>query len=182
MRIDSQLSFVPIGGNLSLIGAAGVSIPSTNTLDLLGQGVGTPPANIIGNAAVFGMDVGIGGNKPLIQVNIGITATTSTSATLNVAFQAAADQGISGSYQPSAWNTLIETGPISVSALTSGAILARFDFPPSFPAGLNPRYLRLLFQVPTGTSFTAGTISSAVVALVRDDYSEKFASRNYTVV
>ena len=43
MIVDNLLSFIPIGGNLSLVGGAGVAIPSTNTYDFLGLGVGVAP-------------------------------------------------------------------------------------------------------------------------------------------
>lgn len=181
MILDSQLAFVPVGGNLSMVAGAGVSIPSTNVIDLLGQGVGTAPANIIGNATVFGSDVGIGGLRPQVEVLIGTALTTGSSATLNVAFQAAVDTGSGGGYQPGTWETLVETGPIAAANLTAGQVLARFDFPPAFPAGLNPRYLRLLFQIPSGEDFTAGTVSSAIVTMVRDDQANKYAARNYAV-
>lgn len=181
MRIDAQLSFIPIGGNFSLVGGAGIPFASPGVIDLLGQGVGTPPANIIGNVATFGEDVGIGRYKPMVEAVIGTAFATSNSATLNVAFQAAADTGSSGNYQPSTWVTLVETGPIAASNLTAGQVLARFDFPPAFPANLSPRYLRLYFQIASGTNFTAGTISFAIVTTVRDDQANKFAAKNYSV-
>ena len=67
MRLDSQLSFIPLGAPVSLVQGTGVSIPSTNIIDLLGQGVGTAPQNIIGNATVFGADVGIGTWRPELE-------------------------------------------------------------------------------------------------------------------
>lgn len=181
MITDAQLSFVPVGGNLSLVAGAGVSIPSTNVIDLLGQGVGTAPQNIIGNATNFGADVGVGGITPQIDAIIGTACATGNGATLNVALQAAPDQGAGGNYQPGAWTTIVETGAIAVAKLTAGQIVARFDFMPAFPANLNPRYLRMLFQVPAATNFTAGTISSAIVTMVRDDQANKFATKNFTV-
>lgn len=181
MLIDALLSFVPPGSALSLVAAAGANIPSTNTIDLLGQGVGTAPANIIGNAATFGSDMGIGAEKPLIEVIIGTAATTGSAATLNVAFQAAPDSGSAGAFQPGTWQTLVETGPMTAAQLTAGQIVARFDYPPAFPANLQPRYLRLLFQTASGTTFTAGTISAGIVTMARDDQSNKFAAANYRV-
>lgn len=181
MLIDSQVSFIPPGSSLSLVTGPGGTVPSTNTIDLLGQGVGTAPANIIGNATVFGTDMGIGGVRPQLEVLIGTAFTTSDAATLNVAFQAAVDTGAGGGYQPGTWETLVETSFIAVAELTAGQILARFDFPPSFPANLSPRYLRLLFEVGTGTEFTAGTISAAIVTMVRDDQANKYAAKNFTV-
>lgn len=178
MILDSQWSFISPGSPLSLVAGAGISIPSTNTIDLLGQGVGTAPVNIIGNTSVFGMDVGIGGLRPQLICAIGTLPVTADSCTLNLAFQAAEDNG---SYQPSTWQTLVETGALTVSQLAAGTIFARFDFPPAFPANLSPRFLRLLAQVPSGEYFTAGTIAYATVTMVRDDQANKFAANNYKV-
>ena len=111
---------------------------------------------------------------------VGTACATASGATLNVQFQAAVDQGVGGNYQPGTWITLVETGPIAVANLTANQILARFDYPPAFPAGTLPRYLRLNFQTATGT-FTAGTISSAIVTMVRDDSANRFSARNYSV-
>lgn len=177
MIIDSLVSFVPIQSPLSIVGGAGVAIPS-NVIDILGQGVGTAPQNIIGNRTLFGADVGIGGIRPQIEVLITTAFTTGNSATLNVAYQAAVDTGSGGNYQPGTWQTLVETGYIPVASLTLGQILARFDFAPAFPANLNPRYLRLLFQPLTATNFTAGAVL-APVTMVRDDLANKFAANNF---
>lgn len=181
MISDAQLAFVPLSAPLSLVGGAGVSIPSL-VLDLLGAGVGVAPPNIIGNAALFGADVGVGGRlRPEIQCSIGAACTTGNSATLNAALQAAVDQGAGGNFQPGTWNTIAETGPIAAANLTAGQIIARFPFLPTFPAGLRPRFLRMLFQIPAATNFNAGTIAAALVVLVRDDLNQKNAARNYVV-
>ena len=117
-RIDASLSLVPIGGNLSFVGAAGASFAST-VLDLLGQGVGTAPQNIIGNASVFGTDFGIGAIKEQLLVSVGTAAVTADACTLNCQFQGAEDTGSAGSYLPGAWQTFVETGPITAAQLTA---------------------------------------------------------------
>lgn len=187
MRTDAQLAFVPIGGNLSMVGGAGVAIPS-NVLDLLGQGVGTAPANIIGTASVFGEDPGVGRYKP--EINIALAAApafaSANAATLNVQFQGAEDQGAAGNYQPGAWQTFVETGYLTLAqlqALQSGANAGpiRLDWPPAFPANFAPRYIRLNFQPLAATNFTAGLVASALVVTVRDDQSNKFAAKNFVV-
>jgi hypothetical protein len=180
MLFDAQLAFVPLGVPLSLIAAAGVSVPSPNVIDLLGQGVGQAPANIIGNASLFGSDVGVGGIRPELVVAVGTAFTTGNSATLNVALQAAADLGATGSYQPDTWKTIVETGAIAAASLTAGQIIARFPFLPVMPSTLRARFLRLLFQVPTATNFTAGTIAYALPTMVRDDLANRQAAANYT--
>lgn len=183
MLIDALVSFVPIGSPLSLVAGAGVPIAS-NVYDLLGLGVGVAPSErIIGlpSSGVFGEDAGIGGNKPQVQVNIGTGLVTGNAATMNIAFQGAQDQGAAGNYQPGTWQTFVETGPMTAAQLIAQAICARFDFPPAFPANFNPRYLRLLFSPPAATNFSAGTVASAIVTMVRDDWAEKYAPRNFSV-
>jgi hypothetical protein len=166
---------VPIGGNLAILGA---DVPSTNVIDLLGEGVGVAPSSIFGNPTLFGAPdaMGVGGPRPELNVTLGTAFAGGTS--LNAKLQAAADLG-TPTYQPSTWNTLAETGAILTANLTANTVIMRFPWLPPFPAGLRPRFLRLLFT-PSGT-FTAGTIASALVTLVRDDQFNKYAAKNYSV-
>lgn len=180
MILDALLSFIPVGGTLSLVAGAGIAIPSTNTIDILGSGVGTPPKNIIGNTTLFGEDSGIGHWKPEIQIGFLNNFVTANGATLNVAFQGAPDTGAAGGYLPGTWTTFVETGAMAVASLVAGGI-ARLDWPPAFPPNALPRYLRLLFSPPAGTNFTTGTISSAVVTMNRPDLANKYQVRNYAV-
>lgn len=172
MITDALANFVPIGSALAITNAD----VRSNIIDILGSGVGTPPANIIGNATLFGADMGIGGVRPQFEVLVGTAFASGTS--LQVLFQGAADLG-TPTYQPDTWRTLVETPAILAADLTAQQILARFDFPPAFPAGFRPRFLSLLFR-PVGV-FTAGTISAAPVTMVRDDQANKFAPANYRV-
>jgi hypothetical protein len=182
MWTDALLNFIPPGQPLSMVAAAGVSIPS-NVIDLFGVGVGNPVPNIIGQATVAGSPdaMGTGMLRPELAVAVGTAFATATGATLNAALQAAADQGAAGGYQPSTWNTLEETGAIAVANLTAGAVIARFPWVPPFPANLRPRFLRLLFQIPSGEYFTAGTIGWATVTPVRDDQFNRYTPGNFAV-
>jgi hypothetical protein len=181
MRSDASLAFVPIGAPMSLVGGAGLALPSPITIDLLGQGVGTAPQNIIGNVSTFGTDLGIGRYRAQLDVAIGTAAASGGACTLNLAMQGAPDQGAGGAYQPGAWQTLVETGPLTLAQLTTGQIIARFDWAAAFPANLRPRYVRLLAQIAAGLSFTAGTIAYAIVTTVRDDQQNRQAANNYVV-
>lgn len=185
MIIDALVAFLPPGSTQTLVGAAGTAIQIGNVIDLLGLGLGVSPqaagqiignTNIVNGVNVFGTDFGIGAEKAQVQVTIGTHPTTGTSATLNVAFQAAPDNG---SAEPGTWQTLEETGALTVAQLPANQIIARFDYPPAFPANLSPRFVRLLAQVPAATDFTAGTISQAFVTLARDDAAQKYAASNY---
>jgi hypothetical protein len=183
MFIDALLSFVPVGAPLSLVAGAGVDVPSTNVIDLLGLGVGVTPDQgnvIIGNPTVFGAPdaMGVGGLRPELLVNVGTAFATGTAATLNVALQGAADDGTGN---PSTWQTFEETGELTAAQLTANQTIMRLPWVPPFPANLRPRFLRLLFQVPAATLFTAGTIANAVVVPCRDDQFNKYAAKNYSV-
>ncbi len=177
MLTDKLVSFVDVGAPLSLIANTG-DIASTNTIDLLGSGVGTAPANIIGNATLFGEDAGIGSHRPELNITLGDAVVSGGGGTLNVKLQAAPDVAVT--HIPTTWTTLAETGAIAVANLTAGQILARFPFLPAFPAGLNPRYLRLVFTIGTA-AFTAGSVASALVTTYRDDQANKFAAANFSV-
>jgi hypothetical protein len=179
MIFDASLSFIPIGSPLTIPTTTAATVASPNTIDLLGQGVGTAPANIIGTRTLFGADMGIGSDRPLLLVTVGTAFVTANSATLNVALQGAVDTA--STYQPGTWNTYAETGAIAASNLTANAVIARFDIEAAFPPGTLPRYLRLYFTVASATAFSAGTISSALITMARDDYSEQYAAKNFTV-
>ena len=185
MIIDALLTFVPPTAPLSLVSAAAGYTARSFVIDELGQGVGTAPLSIIGNRSVFGSDMGIDWVKPRIMITVGTAFATSTSATLNIQFQGSVDSGAAGvpAYSPNAWTTYIETGAIAASNLTANAQI-RMDFANSIPFSVLPRFYSLNFVVaPTASGiFTAGTISSAVVTMVTDDYKVAYAAKNYTVV
>lgn len=177
MEIDGLLQFVPFGAPLSLANTAAGAGVASNVIDLTGAGVGVAPPNIIGTRSVFGTDLGIGRQKTQLLCTTGTAFTTGSSATLNIQFQAAVDQGSGGNYQPGTWITLVESGYMSAANLGASKTVARFDYPPSFPFGTLPRYLRLLFQILTGTTFTAGTIAFAMPTTARDDVN--FGAKNF---
>jgi len=182
MMTDSQLNFVPVGSNLSCVGATGASFPGPVVIDLLGSGVGTAPQNFIGTRTLFGEDPSIGGIKIQIEAIVGTAFVNSTGTpTLNMQFQGAPDTGSGGSYLPGTYTTYAETGPISTANLTAGQVI-RLDWPAVFPEGATlPRYLQLNFATPSGTNYSAGTINSAITTMVRDDQTNKFAAKNFTV-
>ena len=70
---------------------------------------------------------------------------------------------------------------MTAANLISGRTILRGPILPAFPENLRPRFLRILFQVPAATNFTAGSIAFALMTWVRDDLAFKFAARNYAV-
>lgn len=155
MIMDNQLLF---SNAQSLITNA--NTPSS-VIDMLG-GVAINK----GNATAWGQDLGIGDGEaiPKIACFIGTGFTTVNSATLNVAFQ--------GSTDSSTWTTYVETGPIPASKLIAGAKIAAFDWPlRDVEATALPRYIRLLYQLPAATAFTAGSIFLAGIVIQRGDWA-----------
>jgi hypothetical protein len=186
MRVDSLLSFTAIGAAQSLVAAAGVDIPSTRVIDLLGFGVGVvaPDANgnpIIGNVATFGSPDagGVGGLRPELNITTGTAAVADTGTpTLNVQLQAAIDDGTGN---PGTWQTIVESGELTVAQLTANTVIFRSPWLPPFPEDLRPRFLRLNYAIAAGTNLSAGTIASALVTFVRDDWFNRQAAKNFTV-
>lgn len=188
MILDNLISFVPAGAPLSLVGGAGVAIRS-GIVDLLGVGAGVAPPNIIGNATVFGQadGMGVGNQRPELNVTIGTALNGAGGLTMNVKLQAAPDQGAGGGYQPGAWVNIGGQDGITLAQGAANTVIARLPWLPPFPINLRPRFLSLLFSPvsnggadPSG-QFTAGTIASAVVVMSRDDWFIGQQPRNYTV-
>ena len=191
MILDALVTFVPIQAPLSLVGAAAQTFPSL-IVDLLGNGVGQAPSNIIGTAAVWGTDQGIGAKRPELNVTIGTGLAGTVGTTLKAALQAAIDTGSGGGYLPGPWTDIVSQDLIALANVTggavAGAVIFRSPFLPTMPANLRPRFLQLLFSPQYGTPpttpagfFTSGTISSAFVTMVRDDQGNKFQPKNFTV-
>lgn len=187
MRTDALLAFVPIGTPLSLVAAAGVDVRAPNVIDLLGLGVGVVAPStltgnpIIGNVATFGSPDagGVGGIRPELNITVGTAAVADTGTpTLNVQLQAAQDDGTGN---PGTYQTLGESGELSVAQLTASTVIARLPWLPPFPENFRPRFLSLNFAIPAGTNFSALTIASALVTTVRDDWFQRQAAKNYSV-
>lgn len=182
MLIDALLSFVPIGGNLSLVGPAS-SVFLSNVVDQLGVGVGVAPPSIIGNQSNFGQDGGVGGLRPELNISIGTAVVATASSTLKIAFQGAPDPGAAGNWTPAAgdWKDIASQDGITAANLTANAIPMRFPWLPTMPPNLRPRFYRLAFSISSLGAFTAGTVASALVTTVRDDYAARYAQKNYSV-
>lgn len=181
MITDSKLNFVAPGSPLSIVAAAGVDIPSPGVIDLMGNGVGTTVTNYFGTATLPGQAdaMGVGGERPELMVAIGTAATAGTSTPLlNVQLQGAPDDGTGN---PGTWQTLGESGDLTVAQLVAGQVIARLPWLPPFPENLRPRFLRLNFAIPAGTAFGAGTIAYATVTTVRDDYFVRQAAKAYSM-
>lgn len=181
MLIDSLLAFVPYGAPLSLVAAAGVDIPSTNTIDLLGSGVGTAVNNIVGIATVPGQadGMGVGNVRPEMVVAIGTALANDTGTPLlTVEFQGAPDNG---SNNPGTWQSYWRSPAITAAQGTAGRIIARLPWPPPFLENARPRFLRLNFEIPAGTNFLTGTIAYALVTQARDDNYQMQQPRNFRV-
>jgi hypothetical protein len=180
MITDALVSFLGLGANQSMVGAAGTNIQIGNVIDLLGVGAGVAPPSIFGNVTTFGQPdaSGVGGARPELNVTVGTAFTTATAATLEIALEGAPDLG-APTYQPGTWQIFGTSGAIAVANLTANQVIMRLPWLPPFPPNNRPRFLRLLGIIPSGTDFTAGTIASALVTFVRDDQFQKYAANNF---
>lgn len=141
----------------------------TNVFDVTGVGSGTVPPMITGingttGASVpIGFDIGAGDGFaiPEVQWNIPTAFVSAGSATLQIALQAAPDNG-SGS--AGTYVTIIETEALTPAQLTANT-LGQFQVPPVGANWTNeamPRFYRLNFIVGTST-FSAGNITASLV-------------------
>ena len=175
MMLDASLTFVPPGAPQSLVVGGAVTTQLGQVIDILGQGPGTAPANIIGNATVFGEDAGIGIWKLDLQINIG---TAPVGGNNNFALQGAVDSGSAGGYLPGTWETFAETGSKTPAQLLVNSVV-RMAMPPTPPDMPTPRYYRLV--AISSAAVTAGTVTAAFPVQGRDDLQNKFAANNYVV-
>lgn len=179
MIADAKVGFVFPNAPLSLVAAAGVDVP-TNPYDMLGDGPGTAVRNIHGNATLPGQADAMGTGKPRPELFVAIGTALAAGVgtpTLNVQLQAAPDDGANN---PGTYQVLGESGEITVAQGIAGRIIARLPWLPPFPANLRPRFIRLNFAIPAGTTFSAGTIASALVVTERDDWFVGQQPANYT--
>lgn len=170
MYLDSQLQF-------SNAQAVTVTAASTNVIDLAGLGSGNTVTNIIGNATVFGMDIGVGDVPGTPKLLVSTIAAFVGGTSINVQFQGAIDNG-SGS--PGTWNTYAESGAILTASLTANTQILKIDVPEVIPdpGGPLPRFLRLNYLV-VGT-YTGGTINADIIRDRQDWTAGKYPS-NFAV-
>lgn len=164
MQTDSNALFVGgiTGSALTITSSA---VRSTGILDLatglMNTGTTYAAAPLtIGNASVFGEDLGVGPHRLEFLAAIGAAFTVGTS--LNIAIQGAVDAA-SGTYPANlsglTWQTYGETGAVPVASLTVNGIIRLPDWPHRQIADALPRFISLLFT-PVGT-FSTGTIAFA---------------------
>lgn len=155
---------------LSNAQAVTATVASTGVYDVAGLGVGVATTNRIGNATVFGSDMGGGGpltSAPQLGVWVTTTFTAGGAATLRVQLEAAVDNG-SGS--PGTWNIIDQSDDIPVADLTSGTPgqpLVSFTVPRKYPGAGAPRFYRVNYVVTTGP-MTAGALSAALLTGIDD--------------
>ncbi len=138
----------------------------TVVFDVTGVGSGTVPPMITGingttGAAVpIGFDIGAGDGFAIPEVTweVGTSFVSGGGATLQVALQAAPDNGSgsAGTYQ-----TIVQTSTFTSGQIPAG-VIGQFQVPPVGPNWVGeamPRFYRLNFVVGTST-FSAGTITA----------------------
>ena len=180
MQSDVNLVFVGPSLATTSIAITSAAVGSTGILDMAaGTMLDTTSVTTyakcpmtIGNASVFGEDLGVGPWRLTPFVTIG-TAFTTGGTSLNVAWQGAVDAS-GGTYPANisglTWTTYAETGAITTATLIAAGANAKIptpDWPHRAIQAALPRFIRLLFT-PVGTLAT-GTISFAGLVMPRAD-------------
>lgn len=140
---------------------------STNAYDLLtGNALAVTGAAyttnaIIGNASVFGEDLGLGRGvgTPSVEVFSG-AGTPGAATSLNISFDGAVDAG-TGNTSGLTWTTYIQTGAVPLASILASSRLAAFDWPRRQVASALPRFISLNYTV-VGANFTGLTVNSYV--------------------
>lgn len=165
MQTDSNMLFVggTTGSALTITSSA---VRSTGILDLAtglmntGSTYAAAPLTI-GNATVFGEDLGVGFMRMQMSAFTGAAAFVGGTS-LNIAIQGAVDAS-SGTYPANlsglTWLTYAETGAVLTAQLVANGQIRLPDWPHRQIGDALPRFISLLFT-PAGT-FSAGTIATA---------------------
>jgi hypothetical protein len=116
---------------------------------------------IIGNATVFGEDLGFGRGKgtPTVEVFSG-AGTPITATSLQISFDGAPDAG-TGSTTGLTWVPYIQTGAIPIASILASNRLAVFDWPSRRVKAALPRFVSLNYIVG-GANFAGLTVTSYI--------------------
>ena len=182
--IDSNYLFSGASlGNTATGQAITSTAASTNIVDLTGAGSGNAPLNRIGNASVFGQDLGIGDGPASLHIDVWITTSfvSAGGATMQVQFQGAIDNG---SNAPSTYTTYTETDALTVAQLTRSLVIPeanviRLWWPHRAIQAAMPRFIRLNYVVATST-FSAGAVAAGLV-MQQDEWAAGLYPANYVV-
>ena len=154
MIIDGLFSFSTPATPDNLALAVG-SYNSNNVIDL---GLNGLPASASGGGA---RDLGIGADPAIkLMVTIVTAFTSGGSATLQINFQGAVDNG---SGAPGTWNTWYSSPAITVANLTQGQRLLDIDWPRPPANFATPRFARLQYVIGTAAMTTGALVSAGVL-------------------
>lgn len=155
--------------NLVLSSAQAITATARSTLayDLLNgntlasaSGAYTTNA-VIGNATVFGEDLGFGRGvgTPQIEVFSG-SGTPAAATSLAISFEGAPDAG-TGNTSGVTYTPYISTGAIPLASILASNRLAVFDWPSRQIKKAMPRFVSLNYTV-AGSNFTGLTVTSYI--------------------
>ena len=117
--------------------------------------------SIIGNASVFGQDLGLGRGvgTPSVEVFSG-AGTPGAATSLQIALQGAPDAG-TGNTSGVTYTAYIETAAIPLASILSSSRLAAFDLPRRQVKSALPRFYALNYIV-VGANFTGLTVNAYI--------------------
>lgn len=150
--------FLDAGLILSSAQSITTAAASTNLYDVSGAGSGNPTNLIIGNATVFGADIGNGDGATSPIAYWTVTTTGTGTGTVAFGIEAAIDNG---SNAPGTWVRLATTQAFVGTALLAGDIVT-ITIPPFAPVGPGmgrPRFYRFYYdQTGNGAVHVTGAI------------------------
>lgn len=147
---------------IDLLTGAKLTIASDNFV------TGAAGNNVIGNASVFGEDLGLGRGlgSPKIVVSSG-SGTPGAATSLVIGVQGAVDPGASGAVSGLTWVPYIQTRAIPLASILASSRLASIAWPKREIQQALPRFISLFYTV-AGSNFTGLTVN-ADVTLGPDD-------------
>ncbi|WP_439392337.1 hypothetical protein ACRQ5Q_22340 [Bradyrhizobium sp. PMVTL-01] len=152
---------------LSSAQAVTATAQSTNAYDLLtgntlAVATGAYSTNsIIGNASVFGEDLGLGRSKGTPQIEVFSGAGNPGAATsLTIQAQGAPDAG-TGNTSGVAYKVYAQTGAIPLASVLASSRLGTLDLPRRETRAALPRFIALNYVV-AGANFTNLTLTSYI--------------------
>lgn len=173
--------------NLVLSSAQAVTATARSTLaydllkgNTLAAAAGAYTSNdIIGNASVFGEDLGLGRGKgtPAIEVFSG-AGTPAAATSLEISFEGAPDAG-TGNTSGVTYVPYVQSGPILLASILASNRLWYVDWPMRQVRAALPRFVSLNYTV-AGSNFTGLTLTAYIHlgGMTAQDTLGKYAS-NY---
>jgi len=159
--LDQNLAFQSIPQAVTATGRSTLAYDILTGNSIASTGAAYTTNAIIGNATVFGEDLGFGRGlgTPSVEVFSGAGAPAAATS-LQISFDGAPDAG-TGFTTGLVWVPYIQTGAIPLASILASNRLAVFDWPSRQIKKAMPRFVSLNYTV-AGANFTGLTVTSYI--------------------